>query len=485
MIQNEPLTTERVGGVGRTAERAPSRKVLLGAAGAIAGAMLVLLLPAPEGLRPEAQRTAAVFVMAVILWATEALPVGVTSLLALLLQPLFQVRDLRTALTSFISPVFFFVLTMFCLAAALINAGLDRRFALRLLDHAGTDSRRVVRALMFGTASISTILSDVPACAIFMAIALGVLTKMGATPAVSQLGKALMIGIPIAALIGGVATPAGSSVNILGIHFIEQYGKVRVPFLSWMAICVPMVLVLMPIAVWVVLRCFPPEVATIAEVSDLRRERAALGPLCASEKKMIGLFCTMIVLWMLGSWIEQLDVVLVALAGTIVMFLPGVQLLTWKQAERAIAWDTLLMIGGVTSLGAASVDSGLAKYLVDASFGGTAAWPTVGLVALISTFTVVIHLALPIGPVVNAVVIPPIVILALGAGQNPALYALPVAFTASCAFLLPLDAVALVTYSRGYYRMFDMLLPGTIISLAWVIWMTALTIGLLPLLGLV
>jgi sodium-dependent dicarboxylate transporter 2/3/5 len=60
---------------------------------------------------------------------------------------------------------------------------------------------------------------------------------------------------------------------------------------------------------------------------------------------------------------------------------------------------------------------------------------------------------------------------------------LPVAFTASCAFLLPLDAVPLVTYSKGYYRMFDMLIPGILISALWVIIMTALMLTIGPIIG--
>ena len=98
--------------------------------------------------------------------------------------------------------------------------------------------------------------------------------------------------------------------------------------------------------------------------------------------------------------------------------------------------------------------------------------------------TVVIHLALPIGPVINSVLIPPLAILALSTGQNPALYALPVAFTASCAFLLPLDAVPLVTYTRGYYRMLDMFAPGAILSAFWVVLITVLMVWLGPMVGL-
>ena len=70
------------------------------------------------------------------------------------------------------------------------------------------------------------------------------------------------------------------------------------------------------------------------------------------------------------------------------------------------------------------------------------------------------------------------------AGVNPVLYALPVIFTASCAFLLPLDAVPLVTYGKGYYRMFDMFLPGAVISVAWVVVLTGLLLALGPMLGL-
>ena len=75
-------------------------------------------------------------------------------------------------------------------------------------------------------------------------------------------------------------------------------------------------------------------------------------------------------------------------------------------------------------------------------------------------------------------------VLGAAAGVNPALYALPVIFTASCAFLLPLDAVPLVTYSRGYYRMSTCCRRVLVISAVWVVLMTALLIVIGPLVGL-
>ncbi len=156
---------------------------------------------------------------------------------------------------------------------------------------------------------------------------------------------------------------------------------------------------------------------------------------------MLIILSAMIVCWVGSTWIDQLDVVMVSLGGAILMFLPGMNIFGWKEVERGIGWEALLMVGGVTALGAASVETGLAQWMVDGSLGGLEGWGALGIVALVSAFTVVVHLPLPIGPVINSVLIPPLAILALSTGQNPALYALPVAFTASCAFLLPLDAV--------------------------------------------
>ena len=178
-----------------------------------------------------------------------------------------------------------------------------------------------------------------------------------------------MIGIPLASLIGGVATPAGSSINILGIEFIEKFGGVRVPFLHWMAIGVPMAVILTPLAWWVIARCFRPSArrsATSARsaASTRRWDRSS-----TAEWKLIALprhDARAVDREHLGP---ALDVTLVALCGSIAMFLPGIGLLEWKQVERGTGWDTLLMIAGVSSIGVASVETGLAKWIVEAVDG--------------------------------------------------------------------------------------------------------------------
>ena len=461
----------------------PSSPATWGVVLAVLVAIAGLTLPTPDGLSPEAKHLATLFGVGLVLWVTEAIPIPVTSLLVIVLQPAFSVSTPRAAIASFMSPVFFYALAMYCIAQVVIDTGLARRIAVALLLRAGNDSRRVVLAFMVGAGLMSCVVSDLPTSAVWMSMALPLLHGIGAVSGRSSLGKALMIGIPFASLIGGVGTPVGSSINILGLFQLEQVANVQVSFLKWMAIGMPTVLLFIPLSWWIIVRCFPPEVATVGDPAELTAERDRLGPLSRAEKKMVGLFLIMLALWMLSSFYPALDSTLVAMAGTVVLFLPGVRLLTWKRAEQTIGWGSLMLIGAVISLGAASVRTGLAGYMVGA-LPDMQTWSPMGIVALISAFTVAVHLPLPINPVIITVMVPPIAVLATSLGHNPAMYALPVIFTTSAAFLLPLDAVTVITYSKGYYRMADMARPGIVISLLWVLWMTAMLTWVAPALGL-
>jgi solute carrier family 13 (sodium-dependent dicarboxylate transporter), member 2/3/5 len=465
-------------------EEQASKPKPLGLGLATAVVFVTALVPEPQGLTPAAKNLVGVFGVAMILWVTEAIPIAATALLVIVLQPLLGVTTLGAAASGFMSPVFLFVIAMFCIAQVVLDSGLARRFALLLLERARGDSRHVVLAFMVGASAMSTVISDVPVAAVWMSMALPLLAQVGARPGHSALGKALMIGIPVAAFIGGVGTPAGSSINVLGLHQIEQFGKARVTFVQWMALGLPMVFVLTPLAWLTIVRCFPPEMQSVGDLEETRRERRALGRLSVAERKVLSLLGVMIVLWIASSWLRVIDTTVIALGGAVAMFLPGVNLLTWPRAQRSIGWDAVLLIGGVTSLGAAAATSGLARYLVSA-LPDMQAWPIFAVVALLSLIAVVIHLPLPVNPAVIGVLVPPIALLALSWGKNPAVFTLPVVITASCAMLLPLDAVSVITYSKGYYRMTDMLLPGAIISVLWVLIMTLVMVFIAPLVGIV
>ena len=172
---------------------------------AISGALLVYYLlsaitieygPAsdPRVLSRAGCGLAAIFFLALVLWSTEAIPIGITSLLMVVLPPLLKVvTSIGESTTGYTSPVVFFVIGAYCLAFAVVQSGAGQRFALWLFTCSGTDSKRVILSSMVGTAAISALVSDVPACAIFMALTLPVLEQIDAQPGSSNLGKAMMM----------------------------------------------------------------------------------------------------------------------------------------------------------------------------------------------------------------------------------------------------------------------------------------------------
>ncbi|HEX4998489.1 MAG TPA: DASS family sodium-coupled anion symporter [Terriglobia bacterium] len=471
-----------------------SPKELFGIIAAAVTMVIVLLLPTPEGLTPGGHKLAAIFISALVLWSTEALPMAVTVVLVIALQPLLGLRtaadapiSIGAAISNSISPIFFFVMVMYFVAFAWVKTGLASRFAYWMISIAGTNTKRIVWVFMGGSALISSVVSDVPCAAIFMGVGLGILERLKVAPGQSNFGRCIMLGIPLGALIGGVATPAGSSVNLIGLNMIKQAGVEPISFLTWMMIGVPMALVLLPIAVITMLLIYPPEIKTIGSDEDIKAARAQLGPMSGNEVKVLIIMAVMMTLWISSTWFPgspYFDTYTVALVGATVMFLPGIRLFTWSEVTKNTGWDVLLLIMGISSLGAASNTTGLAKWLAETVLGDVQGSNMALVLLLISAFTVLIHLVMPIAPIINAVMIPPIMALGTAAGVNPMLYALPVIFTASCAMLLPLDAVPLVTYGKGYYKFFDMFKPGFIISIVWVIVMTVLMLLIGPRIGL-
>ena len=172
---------------------------------------------APAGLRgqrPSAPPRSSP--RALILWVTEAMPIAITALLAIVLQPVLGLAPLPAAFTNFISPVFFFVLVMFVIAQAFTNTGLDRRFACWLLAKADGSTHRT---LLLSWWARPRSRRSCPTCRARRSSwrwPWACSTRWASCPGSRGSRKAVMIGIPIASLIGGVGTPAGSSVNVLG-----------------------------------------------------------------------------------------------------------------------------------------------------------------------------------------------------------------------------------------------------------------------------
>jgi len=114
----------------------------------------VLLMPTPEGLTVEGQRALAVMALAVVLWATEALPIAVTGIVGVVLLVLVNaVPDVEAALFGFSQPVPYFLIGILTLGLAVQRSGLAERMAVYMIRLAGGSSRALYGQMLFSFAA--------------------------------------------------------------------------------------------------------------------------------------------------------------------------------------------------------------------------------------------------------------------------------------------------------------------------------------------
>ncbi len=415
-----------------------------------------VFLPANDYLSEAGVRTVCMLVAFLVILVTEALPVVVTSLVFCGLMPLLGVTgSLGEALTGYSEPIVFFTLASFGIAAAMTTIPLSQRILRTLLRVFGKNIQMVLFSIMLATALFSAIVSNVPTCAIFMAISLDFLELYDSEEGRKRTGRAFMIAIPVASMIGGMMTPAGSSVNLIAIMQLEKYAGTTVSFVQWMCVGIPMAAVMLPLAWCLMIRVYKPEQVSEERIQEFVREMDIPEKMGVKEKKVTVIVGCMLILWISSSWIALFDVMVIATLGCCVMFLPGIRVLDVETFLRENSWDVFFLVGTVLSLSGAMLNNGVS----DAIAGLIPSSLELSAPVLIAFVAVLMFAALIVIPVATSLVpilAPTLIALATNAGAAPALVMLTASVCACNCYLLPLDTVPLITYSKGYYAMTDM-----------------------------
>lgn len=401
-------------------------------------------------------KTVGVLFAFLVMLITEALPIVVTSILFCAILPLLGVcSGLGQALVGYSEPIVFFTLASFGIASALTGIPLSKRILRKLLSIFGKNIKTVLLAIMICSALVSSIVSNVPTCAIFMTIALGFLEMYENSDDKKKTGRAFMIGIPVASMIGGMMTPAGSSINLIAISLLEKQTGSTISFVEWMCAGVPLTIILIPLAWWIICMVYRPVDVGSEQIKQFAVSMNIPNKFSSKEIKVILIVCIMFALWILSSWIRQINVMIVAILGCCVMFLPGIGVLEVKSFLRDNSWDAFFLVGTVLSISSAMISNGVSNFI--ASSLPSLDMSTMLLVAFVATLIFLSLIVIPVATSLIPILAVPLIALSANAGMNPALIMMTAALCAGNCYLLPLDTVPLITYSQGYYSMTDMM----------------------------
>ena len=445
------------------------------------------LAPAPAGLTSSALTALVVFLVAIVFWVTEVMPIAITGWAMVGLLPLLGVLTPDEAWAASINNAIIFYLCCFAFACFIGRSSIATRLTGMILRWAGTSSSRVLLGFMAVTALISSLMDNLPLCAVMLPIAYGVLdandTPLGRK---SPFAKCLAIGIPWAAAIGGMMTPAGCIINVLTLSLLEQSFGLQISFVQWMALGIPATIILVPVGWLALTRIFKPEALSQQAVDAGIRQADELPTMPRTEVAGVIVMLGTLAVWVAGSWIPVLNTTVVSLVALGLMFFPGVDAIQFDDFLADSPWGMMLLMMAVNVLVAGLVVTGAIEWVVAVIMAPMTAWPLVVTMVALSVIACLLHNVIPAGPACAGLIAVPFATIVVSMGGNLAAVCAMVAWWSAIAFMLPLDGVPLLSYasSRKYFSFGDLLKVGWAPSVALVIVTVTLTPATCLLLGL-
>ena len=425
--------------------------------------VLMLILPAPDGLSDRAMRAGGVTLLMACWWMTEAIPISATALVPLAIFPLLGILDAKTTAVNYGHNYVLMLLAGFFIAKAFESHGLHRRIALVLINRIGTSRRRIVLSFMVATALLSMWIANVAGTLLMLPIALAVATKEEEADSSSSgaFALCLMLAVAHAASIGGTGSLVGTPPNMVFVGIVKTMypGAPDISFFEWMQIGLPFVIVFIPIT-WAYLTWFHGISGQFAGSEEvIHSELQALGKTSPAEKRVMTVF----VLTGLG-WIFRKDLVFgpltvtgwssllgvedmvhdatVAVFSAVALFLIPTgseqsgnrKLLTWPEAQ-SVPWGVVMIVGGGYAIAKSFTETGLADWLgVQLAFIGILPMALIIiLVILFMTFITEINS----NTATANIFLPVLATMAVAGQMHPFLLMIPATFACSCAFMLP------------------------------------------------
>jgi len=463
----------------------------------IAALVLILLLPTPAALPVAGHRMLAVLVFAVIVWMTEAIDYAVSAvviaaLMAFLLGTspnpanpnalMGTSAGLGLAFSGFANTALALVAAALFLAAAMTATGLDKRIALVILSRVGTDTRHVIAgSMLVGIVLAFLVPSTTARVSCLVPIMLVIIAAFGVDRR-GAFASMLMITTTQTASIWNVGIKTAAAQNMVAVGFIERTLHATITWLEWLIAAAPFAM-LMSVALYLVMtRMMPPEVKNVPGGREaIRQALAELGPMKATEKKLLAISLTLLGFWATEGVLHKFDTSSTTIAAVALMFLPGIGIMTWKDAQPRIPWGTVVLFGIGISLGTALLQTKGAVWLADlavAQFGLKQA-TALFILGAMSLFLIVIHLGFASATALASAMIPIIIAVLQGVatpGINIVGMTLVLQFVVSFGFILVVNAPQnMVAYGTETFAARDFVRTGLV--------MTAIAFSLVMVLG--
>ena len=427
----------------------------------------------------------AIFVAAIILWITEAIPNYLTSLIVILMIVLTGVTSDKEAYAQLGHPVMWLNILSFILASMLVKTQVAKRFAIWFVLKFGKNASGIILSFIVINVVLSAFISATTAkAAILLPIFMVVAAIYGASQGNrNNFGRNLVLQNLFQINLGANSFLTGSGATLLAGSLIAgALGIGAFSYQDWFKCAFPMNIILIFIGWFVGSKIFfrlkkgedKPQIA--GGLDRLRDELHKLGKMSAQEYKAIAIFLVVLILWATDKQ-HGINQTAVAFMGAVVALLPKIGIVKWNDVD--IPWHLLLFSAGAYTLGAGLEATGLPGTMVDALFGAlgiTSSTPFWVIYMILTASILLFSLIFESKTMLTLIFVPIAIGVAQSNGYSVMSLAFPVALLVGHVYVLPFNSKpAALLYTTNQYSISDTFKFG--ITMMFISWLMVLLWG--------
>jgi len=390
----------------------------------------------------------------VTLWTNEALPLGVVSLLPIILFPSFGFLSTKATAINYSHPIIYLFLGGFMLAVAVEKTNLHTFVANKMLTLFPNTPKGIIFSLSITSGALSSILSNTTTTLLLISIALFITDEI-------KLKMRFALAIAYGASVGGIITPIGTPPNLILLGIMNDHSMQTIPFFEWIWMVLPLALVMFVVV---------GSLLSIG-VSDMVVQRQQGGTsLDGEQKKVLLVMGALVLLLFVNAPIKPfwgglgLSDAGILLGFGLLLFVPPFSILNWEEDAKKIPYKIMFLFGAGFSIAKAFGATGLADSIASYLLSLTHLSPIMLLfaVATLITFTTEVTS----NTALISIMLPVIYSVAKQSGIDETLFMMVATLCASYAFMLPIatppNAIAM---SSGAVEVKDMIRYGIVLNL--------------------
>ena len=444
---------------------------------------LLISMNTPVGMSFQGKTALATFAMALVLWVTQAIPTYASALLVIVVLAITGGWDQASIFSVLGYDVIWLMLSAFIITSGMEKSGFANRLALFVVSKFGKTAKGALLSLIVVNFLLAFVIPSTTArAALLLPITMMICKIYNAVPGESNFGRQVMLQEIHVNNIATSGILTATAAQIMAVGYIKDLAGIDVTWAKWFAVGMP-IAVLTMIASFVIAQfLFPLEVKTPVLTSkdgsekSLAEQYKDLGKMSANEIKALIIFSITVLLWCTDGYHAnifgfQISLAMVAVVSAVLFYMPYIGFLNWK--ETKIPWELMIFSCGAYAGGLALDKSGVAAFLLNKVFGSfdlASMNPFVlfMIVMFIASFS---HMVFTSKTVRTVILIPTTITLAMAAGVNPLLFALPASITICDSITLPPHCKPnLIFYSSNYFTISNQLVYGLLVLLAkWLI----------------